>query len=260
MQKFHTALITGASSGIGEALAYLLAEKGINLIISGRNLPRLEQLARNITNVNVQIFPADLTLPDQRPALVKLIQTEVPDLIINNAGLGKYGEAIEGSTQSQLEILTLNGLSVLDLSIEGAKALRKNGKHGTILNVSSVAGFFAFPLFAVYASSKAFVTSFSQAFDDEMSPYGIRILASCPGPVQTLFRSRAGGTPAESSDAMAAEFAAKEIWWQIQKGKKVHIFDWKYRFLTFLRHFIPKPILAKILRTSIEKRIANAHI
>jgi uncharacterized protein len=263
MQKkpaFKRALVTGASSGIGEALSLLLAEQGIDLIVSGRNQERLENLAERIKDkVNVEIVPADLAVPSKRESLIATIRRTVPDLVINNAGFGLYGEALKTDAETQMHILEVDAAAVLELSLESARAMVAAGKKGVILNVSSAAAFQVFPCFAVYAASKAFVNQFSLSFDEEMRHYGIRVLAACPGVVATKFRLNAGGTEdRESSEplgVMSASFAAKEIWQQIQQRKPLHIFDWKYRILTFLSRLFPRRWVANAVRTSIEKRM-----
>ncbi len=252
VMTFKLALITGATSGIGETLCYLLAEKGINLLITGRNQEALERLQRELS-VEVTLHQADLL--KEQDSLVTLIHKHRPDLIINNAGFGLYGPALEHSTDAQLEILNLNSQAVLRLTLEGARMMKENGIKGVVLNVSSVAAFFAFPNFAVYAASKAFVNSFSEAFDFEMQAYGIRVLSACPGQVATRFRTRAAlGRDKEtkrSSMTMTPEFAAKEIVEQIEKNKPVHTFNWRYRLFRYLQFFVPKKFLLKRLSRGI---------
>lgn len=248
---FSKALVTGATSGIGEATARLLASKGISLILSGRNKEKLAALAKELRAVAVV---ADLG--ESREPLISVIEEYIPDLVINNAGYGLYGEALSQARDNQLDILEVDAAAVLELSLAAAEALRNHGKEGVIMNVSSVAAFHPFPRFAVYAAAKAFVNHFSQSFDLEMRPYGIKVLAACPGMVSTRFRGRAslGKDRGEnrSSMVMSADFAAKEIWWQICKGKPLHVFDYKYRLGVFIASYLlPKRWVAKFLAKAL---------
>lgn len=255
---FRLCLITGASSGIGEALCYLMADQGIDLIITGRDLLKLKTLASNIKHkVNVEILDCDLSDQESRKKLVVHIHEKNPDLVINNAGFGIYGDAISSPVHEQLDILTVNGLAVVEITLESIKALLKNNRKGTILNVSSAAAFQVFPGFAVYSASKAFVNQFSESLDYETKARGIRTLAACPGMVKTGFRKRASKGNSESSQdlgVMEASFAAKEIWHQILKGKPIHIFNWRYRVATFFTRFLlPTSFIANKLYSNITK-------
>src|SRR5580693_8214964 len=149
------ALVTGASSGLGKALCHLLAKKGVRLIVTGRNRSKLEEL-------HGLVHVADLA--QSRDSLIKLIHEHVPDLVINNAGWGLYGDALSHTTKEQMDILEVNANAVLEISLEAARAMIKAKTEGAIVNIASGAAFFAFPTLAVYAASKAFVGSFSEAF------------------------------------------------------------------------------------------------
>ena len=254
---FNFALVTGATSGIGEALCHILADKKINLIITGRNEEKLRELKNQLqSKVDVQTLVADLADENQTKQLLSVIRDNVPDLVINNAGFGFYGAAIEDSLKKQADILKVNGLSLLEITIEAAGALRKANKKGVILNVSSVAAFFPFPYFSTYSASKAFVNQFSENMDYELKYSGIRVLAACPGMVKTAFVQRAGGVyDQEDNYSMSPEFAAEEIWNQIVKLKKLHIFNFKYKLAVILSRFLPKFVLAKMLMNQIKERL-----
>jgi len=252
--SFSKAFVTGASSGIGLELCNLLAEKKVDLIISGRNNEKLQELAEKLSKkVSVKIEAADLSKDEDRQRLIALIHAEVPDLVINNAGLGLYGDALTYSTQEQVEILKVDMQAVLEFSLEAARTLISKQKKGIIMNVSSVAAFFVMPGCSVYCSSKAFVNSFSESFDEEVRSYGVRVLAACPGVVATNFRSRAKGKylPTEEGTMMSPVYAAEQIWQQIQKQKKVHVFNWKYRLGMLLLPLFPKKLIVNLLRKNI---------
>lgn len=259
-KEFTLALVTGASSGIGEALSRKLADRGIDLIICGRNLERLETLARELSaKVHVDLVTADLAEREERKKIVELIREKVPDLVVNNAGYGTYGDALSYETQDMLDLLEVDANAVLEFSLEGARAMIAQRKKGVIMNISSSAAFQIFPLFAVYSAAKAFVNQFSESFDQEMQPYNIRVLAACPGVVATGFRSRAAGKPSNEKTGgivMTVDFAADEILRQIEQRKPLHVFDWKYRMVTFLsKYFLPKWLVARVLRANIKSRM-----
>lgn len=262
---FRLALVTGASSGIGEEICRLLASQGVHLIITGRQSSALHQLADECRSlVNVSAYPCDLSIKEERQLIIEKIHDLSPDLVINNAGFGLYGEALTYSTEEQLKILPVNIEAVVEISLEAARTMISHRHKGVILNVSSAAAFQPFPFFSVYAASKSFVNEFSESFDAEVSPYGVRVLAACPGQVATKFRERASqrqSTQTPSDKAMSASFAARQIWKQIRSRRPLHVFDWKYRAATFLtRYLIPKGLIKKILRFGMEKRIPKRHL
>lgn len=256
-EHFSLALVTGASSGIGTAFCHLLASKNIPLMITGRDAGRLNALANELRAfVDVVVFAVDLAEAEGRATMIKYMYDYRPDLVINNAGFGLYGEALTYETKEQLEIVQVNATAVLELTLEGARAMLSAQQQGVILNVSSAAAEQVFPCLAVYAATKTFVNQISEALDIEMQPYGIRVLTACPGMVSTAFSSRAAGQPvvSKTKGVMTANFAAEEIWWQIRKGKRKHIFDWKTRLATYFSSLLPTCWTARFLAKIIESR------
>lgn len=247
MKIFNKALITGASSGIGEALARLFAKKGISLILSGRNEQKLQKLKEELSNdVVIEIVIADLKEKTGRLKLISKIQEGNIDLLINNAGFGINGKALSHLTNELLEIVEVNAVATLELTLEAAHSFLKFKKKGVILNVSSVAGFYVIPNLVVYSATKTFVNSFSEGLDYELKKNGIRVLTSCPGKVNTMFSTRASWgqeKPPVDQFVMKVDYAANEIWNQIISETSIHIFDWRYRFATYLCFFIPKKLI-----------------
>ncbi len=252
------ALVTGATSGIGKALCHVLATNHVNLLITGRNEEQLQGLAKRLSKkIHVTAVKADLSHSQDRQKIVELIQQNCPDLVVNNAGFGLYGEIVQHETEEQIDMVTINCSALLQFTTEAIKTLHMNHKKGTILNVSSAGGFLPFPLFSVYTATKAFVNQLSTSLDDEQKRHGIRILASCPGMVKTGFRSRAAKheTEEHSSQSMTPEEAAEHMWWQIQKQKPLYIFNWKYRWAIRLgKYLMPRALLSKQMRRSIKER------
>jgi uncharacterized protein len=181
----------------------------------------------------------------------------VPDLVINNAGIGLYGESLSHPTFSHTGAVIINAIATMELTLESARALIANQSKGTILNVSSTAGFFSIPFFASYSASKAFVTNFSCAFAREVKSSGIRVLVCCPGQIDTPFRTRASGGRYRKRDGhvMSAEKAAEEIFHQILHGPAFRVIDLFYRMAMYISHFLPHSFIEKILAQSVRKRI-----
>lgn len=254
---FTLALVTGASSGIGAAMCRLLARRGIPLLITARDLTRLNALGQELEAfVPVKVYAADLSKPKERQGLIEQVALLGPDLVINNAGFGLYGEALSYKTEEQMAILDLNVEAVLELTLEAARGMVARGKRGVIMNISSASDMMVFPGFAVYAASKAFVTMVSQSLDAELKSSGVRVLASCPGVIRTNFRKRASGAAdaPETLFTMSVEFAAKQIWKQIANRKKVHYFGWATRVLLFIsRNLLPQALVSKILLKQIHQ-------
>ena len=255
-KQISSALVTGASSGIGMALCRLLAAKKIPLLITGRDINHLNTIADELSKlVQVTVIVADLSRENDRAALIKQIQMHQPNLIVNSAGFGLYGEALNYDTAEQMGIMNVNAAALLELTLESARMLKDAGKEGVIMNISSAADSLVFPLLAVYSASKAFVTQFSRSFDYEMRPHGIAILVASPGVVKTQFRIRASGGKAKTQGywTMTPEFAAEELWRQIESRKQVHIFDWKTRLGIALSHLLPTKLVSKLLMRTVRR-------
>ncbi len=254
MSNVQLALITGASSGLGKALSQALAAKNIPLILVARNKEALQTLAQELP-VSTHLHVADLTLPSERQKLFSTIATRCPDLIINNAGFGLYGEALSHSTQEQSAIIELNVQALLEITLEAARTLKAKQRSGTIMNISSAGAFFPYPTFAVYTASKRFVYQCSLALDVELTPHRIRVLTCCPGQILTGFRKRASGGTSKQPGffTLSSERAAELILQQIERGQRSAIIDWKYHLAVRLGQLIPSSWLMKGLKRSLLK-------
>lgn len=208
LDRWHRALVTGASSGIGDAFARLLAAQGTNLVVVARNADRLASLAEELRRgtdgrdgVDVEVLPADLADRDQLQAVAdRLLAEDNPiDLLINNAGFGFTGDFIDLDPEVEVSVVDVNVSAMQRLAHAAGSAMSGRGRGG-ILNVSSIAGFGPSPKSATYAASKAFVTSFSEAIHMELGPHGVVVTCLCPGLTRTEFQERAnydaGGIPA----------------------------------------------------------------
>ena len=194
--KDMTVLVTGASSGIGKALARELAGQGAHLILVSRNAQRLGQEAEDLKirfGVNVHVFPEDLSLLEERLELFAWIQKSglAVDVLVNNAGLAHYGPFDEASFEDTRAMLDLNIHALTHLTWLFLPGILKR-KTGGILNVASTAGFQPLPCLSVYAATKAFVLNFSEALWAECRGRGVRIFCLCPGNTLTRFHQSAG--------------------------------------------------------------------
>lgn len=207
---FHRcAVVTGASSGLGAEFARQLAPSSATLVLVARRRDRLEQLADTLRSehpgTKVGVIDADLVRPSERERVIARMKEAglEPDLLVNNAGMGDYGE-FAGSDWPKVEaMLRLNVEALTHLTHALVPSMIAAG-GGSVLNVSSLASLLPIPDFAVYAASKAYVTSLSEALRIELREHGIRVQALCPGPVHTEF-----GQAARRNDEHT-DFGAKE--------------------------------------------------
>jgi uncharacterized protein len=191
-----TALVTGASSGIGLELATLLARDRHNLVFVARSRDRLEAIARGLTEeygVTVTILARDLARPESPSAIARELEGRGlrVEILVNNAGFGVYGPFVETPIEKELEMIQVNVAALTHLTKLLLPAMRAN-RRGRILNVASTAAFQPGPLMAVYYATKAYVLSFSEALANELAGSGVTVTALCPGPTITDFQREAG--------------------------------------------------------------------
>jgi len=216
---FSCALVTGASAGLGEEFALQLAPRVDKIVLVARREPRLNQIAdalrARFPRVAVAVIAADLTKPAERVQLVESVTASgfAPDLLINNAGLGDYGEFANSEWSRAESMIRLNIEALTHLTHAFLPHMIRRG-GGAVIHVSSLASLLPIPDFAVYAASKAYVTSFSEALRIELKPRNISVLAVCPGPVHTEF----GNVARRSPDA--AGMPARE-WFYVPKQQVV---------------------------------------
>lgn len=189
--KGQTALITGASAGLGRELAKLAAVDGTDLVLVARRRDRLEALARELSaahGVAVTVSAADLADPAAPSALCEQVQAAgiTVDTLVNNAGFGSIGPFAGADLARQLEMIAVNVRALVELTHRFLPGMLAR-KQGRILNLASVAGFVPGPFMATYYASKAFVLSFTEALAAELDGTGVTVTASCPGPTQTEF-------------------------------------------------------------------------
>jgi short-subunit dehydrogenase len=193
---YKTALITGASSGIGACFAEALAAQGLDLILVARSEDKLRALAKQLAELHarrVEVVTADLAVAGSAAkvrAAAQALGMDV-DLLVNNAGFGTVGSFHKLDAERERQEILLNCGAVVDLAHAFLPAMVEK-RHGAIVNVASMAAFQPIPYMSVYAGTKAFVLSFSQSLRGEVRGKGVKVLAVCPGPVDTPFFEATG--------------------------------------------------------------------
>jgi len=205
----NTAIVTGASSGIGEAFARKLAAQGRNLLLVARSEDKLIALCNElgrVSSIRVQYVALDLSLPEAPATLFEESQKRglVIDLLINNAGFGSFGDFTKTDLQRQLNMIDLNIKALVELTYLFLPAMRER-KQGAIINVGSTAGFQPVPFMTNYAATKAFVLSFSEALWAENREFGVTVMALCPGTTDTNFFAAARGRKPPARISQTAE-------------------------------------------------------
>jgi len=241
-------LITGASAGIGTALARVFAGAGHALVLTARREAQLKALADEIAaagHARPHVIAADLALPDGPARLAEALRAAglEPSIVVNNAGFGLLGEAVDLDRAQQLAIIDLNIRALTDLSLRWLESITRH--RGGILNVASIAGFLPGPGMAVYHASKAYVVSFSEALHEELKADGVRVCALCPGPVETEFFDRAG-LPHDYFPAYlnrSAERVAREGYAGFMGGHRVVVPGKPNRVMTLLPRLLPRALM-----------------
>jgi short-subunit dehydrogenase len=197
---YRHALITGASSGIGAALARALP-KSTGLLLTGRDREKLAQLAAELAlnDRPVRTIVADLSHADGRRALIHAAEEQPIDLLINNAGLGWLGPVIDNPPEREAEMVQVNAAAPIELTralLPGMiRRARDHNERAGLIFVASAAAFMPIPLFATYAASKAFLLHYAEALAEELGSAPVDVLALCPGATKTRFFERANVGP-----------------------------------------------------------------
>jgi short-subunit dehydrogenase len=237
-------VITGASAGIGVALAEVFAERGHEIVLIARRAPQLKALADRIAETGKprpHVLVVDLARSDATVRIADELRQEglEPEYMVNNAGYGLLGPAAKLDRGEQLAMIDLNMRTTTDLSLRFMESLVR--RKGGILNVASVAGFFPAPGMAVYHATKAYVLSFSEALHHEMKGQ-VRVTALCPGPVETEFQTRAGVPKGYFPNLLSrsAERVAREGYEGLMNGKRVVVPGSANKVLVFLPRILPR--------------------
>ncbi|MDF1665303.1 MAG: SDR family oxidoreductase [Planctomycetota bacterium] len=245
------AIVTGASSGIGAAFSPLLAAKGYNLILVARRRERLQALQEQLVKdykIEARVHVADLTDPEAPKNLLDSIEHPI-DVLVNNAGFGKAGEASAIPVEDQLKMIDLNIRALTALTLTFLPKMRERGS-GCILNVGSVVGFVSVPYMSVYAATKAYVLSFSEALDHETRPHGVRVQVLCPGSTQSEFYdvAQSGDKKIDRPDSvmMTSEQVAKIGVNMIGGGSSTKVAGFMNRLVSFIPRLLPRRLMTFI--------------
>ena len=250
----QTALVTGASTGIGVDLAECFAKDGYDLILCARTEPALRAVAERLAaahKVKATSIACDLGEPGAGTRLAAEIAARglSVDVLVNNAGLGHAGAFTGSDTETQVGMVDLNDRVLVELThIYWAKMIA--AKRGGVLNVASLGAFPPGPLMAVYYASKAFVLSFSEALWEEGRAEGVHVSCLCPGATESKFRDRAGtgATRLAEGKVMSSKVVARQGYNAFRKNQRVMITGAKNYMLAKLVPFLPRTTVLKMVR------------
>jgi len=241
------ALVTGATAGIGESFTRLLAENNYNVVLVARDMPRLEQRARELESkysIQTHIIQADLATDAGCSSVEKYISTNQIDVLINNAGFGinkAFTMSLLEAEQQLLDVLVRTPMRLMHVALP----LMKERNKGVVINVSSVASFIAG---GTYSASKSYLTVLSESLHTELAGTNIKISALCPGFTRTEFHQRGRmsmkGLPGFmwlNSDDLVAK-----AWSDALKGEAISIPGWQYQLLVFIIKRLPRKIVRKV--------------
>lgn len=248
----QTALITGASVGIGYELARQFARGGYDLILVARNVQKLNEAAAEMRTLGgaADVIECDLSRPDAPPRLFKQLAGRQIDVLVNNAGFGALGRFAELDLQRQLDMIQVNVTSLVHLTHLFLPAMIRRGAGG-VLNVASTAAYQSGPHMAIYYATKAFVLSFSEAIAEELRKTGVKVTALCPGPTRSEFRARAKLEKSSVFNSklipvMSAEEVAKAGYKAFRRGRRVIITGWSNKLSVRATRFFPRKWVTKV--------------
>lgn len=253
-----TALITGASSGIGLELSRVFAKNNTNLVLVARNTDKLNQLRDELMKnhpIKCEVLPCDLSKSESATQLFEICRSAgiQIDFLINNAGFGDYGLFHESNWEKQEQMIQLN-ITTLSKLTRLFLPLMVEKKFGKILNVASTAAFIPGPMMSVYFASKAYVLSFSEAIHEELQSTGVSVTALCPGPTASEFFNRADMGEAamvKGKKLPSSKEVAEHGYKQMMKGEAVTIHGFMNFLMANSARFTPRSIVRKIVRKVI---------
>jgi short-subunit dehydrogenase len=255
-----TALITGASSGIGLDFAHLFAESGHDVVLVARGEEKLKALAGELAGkhgVRAVALPADLADPAAPGKLVAALKAQglTVDVLVNNAGFASYGAFAEADPDNELRMIQVNvtTLTALTRLLLPDMLARKEGR---VLNVASTAAFQPGPLMAVYYATKAYVLSLSEALANELEGTGVTVTCLCPGPTKTGFQERARMEESKlvkGKDIMDSRTVARAGYEAMRRGQPVVIPGFMNKMLATSVRFLPRTAVTRIVRNTQER-------
>lgn len=254
----QTALITGASSGIGLELSKLFAKDGYDLVLVARSTSKLDSLASELKQAygtKVTVITKDLSQTGAAEEIFQLVQSQGLQIeaLVNNAGFGIHTELAKGDLNESLQMIQLNVTSLTVLTQLFLAGMVERGA-GRIMNVGSTGSFSPVPLMAVYGGTKAYVLSFSEALTGELRGSGVTVTALCPGVTITGFQARSGVGSARMVrlGSMTAEQVAKVGYQALMRGKRVVVPGLFNKIMTGMTPFTPRPLVLWLARQLME--------
>jgi len=252
----RTALVTGASSGIGAEIARQLARRGHGVTLVARSAAKLEALAAEVgaLGVRAEVIACDLTDRSARAGLLSAIEGRglSVDVLVNNAGLSTLGAVADSDPEAEMAMVELDVVAVVDLCSRILPGMVERGR-GAVLNVASTAAFQPLPGQAGYGAGKSFVLSYTQSLAGELKRTGVTATTLCPGPVDTGFGERAGFSKADAEEALpqvmwvSAEAVARAAVDGLDKGRLVVIPGAANRIASALAQVTPRTLLLPVL-------------
>jgi uncharacterized protein len=244
-----TALVTGATAGLGASFARQLADDGYDLVLVARDAQRLGSFAQTLAaeyGVEAVPMPADLST-DEGCAVVeeRLRSARAPvDILVNNAGLTLNTPFIRSTAADEARLLHLNVHAVMRLTL-AVLPIMVSRRHGAVINVSSVSGFAAVMPGSTYPASKAWVTNFSESIAHSVRRHGVRVMVLCPGYTRTELHQRAGIDMSKTPRWawLDADAVVRDALRDLRRGKLVSIPDWKYKVAVFALRHLPRRVL-----------------
>jgi len=260
MERRKTALVTGASSGIGLDLAKRFAAEGHDVALVARSEGKLKELAAALEaehQVRAHVVTADLAQPRAAETLVAALEARgiAVDVLVNNAGYALYGAFTETDLADELNMIQVNIVALTHLTKLLVRKMVAR-KEGRVLNVASTAAFQPGPLMAVYYATKAYVLSFSEALANELAGTGVTVTALCPGPTKTGFQARAQMEESKlvrGREIMTSETVARAGYTGLMKGKTVVIPGVGNRMMANAIRFLPRNTVTKLVRNAQER-------
>ena len=257
----NTTLITGASSGIGEAFARRLAALGRNVFLVARSEDKLISLCNElgrISSIRAQYLALDLTRPDAAADLFEETKKRGLniDMLINNAGFGSMGDFTSRDISRELGMIDLNIKALVDLTYRFLVPMREL-KQGTIINVGSTAGFQAVPFMATYAATKAFVLSFSEALWEENRKHGIHVMVLCPGVTETNFFDAAKIQRPPMRVAQSPEEVVATAMRGLARRKSNAVSGWTNLLMVEAERFVPRAMVVRMAGRALRPRFGE---
>lgn len=255
----RTALITGASGGIGEELAKVFAANRFDLVLTARSAAKLQALAEELSrmhNIRAEALAADLADLQSPPRLVQELaeRGRTVDVLVNNAGVACFGDFVQIDPAETMNMVHLNIVTLTHLTRLLLPGMIARGS-GRILNLASTAAFMPGPLMSVYYASKAYVLSFSVGLNEELRGSGVRVTALCPGPTVTGFQARANMEQSRlmRGPLMDAASVAQIGYEGLMRGQAIVVPGLLNKIMVFFPRLLPRTLLARIVRRAQER-------